>query len=116
MTYIHQFDMTDCGAACLAMIASHYGRSLNIAEIRSAAGIDVIGTNVNGLIIVAKKYGLKAVPIKGSPDVFSKNLPVPFIAHMHIQRSQTDWINHYVVVSKIRNKNKKLYLYVNCKY
>ena len=109
MTYIQQFDMTDCGAACLAMIASHYGRSLNIAEIRSVAGTDVIGTNVNGLIIAAKKYGLKAVPVKGNPDVFSDTLPVPFIAHMHIQHSQTDWVDHYVVVSKIRNKKITYY-------
>ena len=36
MKYIQQLDMTDCGAACLAMIASHYGSRLSIADIRNS--------------------------------------------------------------------------------
>lgn len=38
MKYIQQLDITDCGAACIAMIASHYGSKLSISEIRSTAG------------------------------------------------------------------------------
>ena len=49
MKYFQQLDMTDCGAACIAMIASHFGKTLSIAEVRSCAGTDVIGTNVNGI-------------------------------------------------------------------
>ncbi len=41
MKYIQQLDMSDCGAACLAMIASHYGITLSIADIRNAAGTDL---------------------------------------------------------------------------
>jgi ATP-binding cassette, subfamily C, bacteriocin exporter len=42
MHYIQQLDMTDCGAACLAMIASHFGKSLSIAEVRSVTGTDIM--------------------------------------------------------------------------
>ena len=51
MIYIQLLDITDCGAACIAMIASHYGSKLSISEIRSTAGTDIIGTNINGINI-----------------------------------------------------------------
>lgn len=104
MKYIQQLDETDCGAACLSMIASHFGKRLNIAEVRGQAGTDVIGTNINGLLIASKKYGLKGNAVKGSREAITPTLPVPFIAHVHIQRNETTWVDHYVVVKKIDKK------------
>ena len=40
MHYRQQLDSSDCGAACLAMVASYFGQTLNIAEIRKKAGTD----------------------------------------------------------------------------
>ena len=100
MKYIQQLDMSDCGAACLAMIASHYGITLSIADIRNAAGTDVIGTNVKGLVEAAGRYGLKAVPVKGSADALVPSLAVPFIVHLHIEREEGNWADHYVVVRR----------------
>ena len=105
MKYIQQLDMSDCGAACLAMIASHYGSSLSIADIRNAAGTDVIGTNVKGLVEAAGRYGLKAAPVKGSAEALVPSLAVPFIAHLHIEKEEGIWADHYVVVKKITEKN-----------
>ncbi|MCF0126087.1 MAG: hypothetical protein HUJ68_10120, partial [Clostridia bacterium] len=34
MKYIQQLDITDCGAACLAMIASNFGKKISISETR----------------------------------------------------------------------------------
>lgn len=56
MKYRQQYDSSDCGAACFAMIASHYGLHLNIAKVRALAGTDNEGTNFKGLIDVAKKF------------------------------------------------------------
>lgn len=47
MKYFQQFDISDCGAACLAMIASHYGLRLSITEIRNIAGTDIVKGHVN---------------------------------------------------------------------
>ena len=47
---IKQHDMTDCGAACLASIASYYNLELPISRIRQLASTDQMGTNVLGLI------------------------------------------------------------------
>lgn len=106
MRYYQQLDITDCGAACLAMIASYFGKELSIAEIRNVAGTDVVGTNINGLLIAAKKYGLKGIGVKGTKEAISPELNTPFIAHLHIEDyEQDDWLEHYVVVKKIY-KNK----------
>ncbi|QTE22433.1 hypothetical protein J3359_16770 [Polaribacter cellanae] len=43
---IKQHDITDCGAACLASISSHFNLQLPIARIRQYAGTDKKGTNV----------------------------------------------------------------------
>ena len=45
MKYRQQFDETDCGAACLAMIASHFEQQLSVAQIRDISGTDTDGTN-----------------------------------------------------------------------
>ena len=50
MKYKQQYDSSDCGAACIAMIASHFGKTPNIAEIRQNAGTDTEGTNFQGLL------------------------------------------------------------------
>ena len=54
MTYIKQFDESDCGAACLAMIASHFGSHLSITKIREVAGTDREGTFLNGMLEASK--------------------------------------------------------------
>lgn len=101
MKYRQQLDMTDCGAACLAMIASHFGKHLNVAEVRSIASTDLIGTNIQGMVKAAGHYGLNARPVKGSKDVLDLKTPVPFIAHIHVERPSSDWVDHFVVVKKI---------------
>jgi hypothetical protein len=54
----------DSGAAFLVMIASYFGKSLSIAEVRSVAGTDIIGTNMQGIMTAVSSYGLKARAVK----------------------------------------------------
>ena len=102
MKYRQQFDTSDCGAACLAMIASYYGANLNIAEIRHFAGTDSEGTNFHGMLIAANHYGLKARAVEGENKSINKNLPTPFIAHIKTEKNNENG-NHYVVIRKIFN-------------
>lgn len=106
MKYIQQFDNTDCGAACLAMIASYFGKKLSIAKIREKSGTNLIGTNVKGLVIAAESYGLKAFAVKGTKESINTNTTTPFIAHLNIvnEDDKTDWKHHYVIVKKISTK------------
>lgn len=109
MKYFQQLDKTDCGAACISMIASYFGKRISLAEVRSYAGTDISGTNINGLLIAARKYGLKGIPVKGSSESISPNLATPFVVHLHIQREEQSWIDHYAVVRKISNKKIELW-------
>lgn len=109
MKYFQQLDITDCGAACLAMIASHYGRTLNIAEIRGYAGTDVVGTNIKGIMNAASFYGLACRAVKGTHEAINAATPVPFVVHLHIERGEDIWVDHFVVVNHIGNKSIEIW-------
>ena len=47
---VQQHDVTDCAAACLKSVATHYGRTLSVARLRQYASTDLRGTNVLGLV------------------------------------------------------------------
>ena len=56
---IKQHDISDCGAACLAIVAKQYGLKLPISYIREIAGTDQKGTNAFGMIKAAKEIGFR---------------------------------------------------------
>lgn len=49
MKYHQQYDSSDCGPACIAMVAPYYGKNVSIAKTRKIAGTDTEGTNLKGL-------------------------------------------------------------------
>jgi ATP-binding cassette subfamily B protein len=61
-TKIRQHDMTDCGAACLASVAAHYGLQMPIARIWQLASTNQRGTNILGLLEASHKLGLCRQP------------------------------------------------------
>ncbi len=90
-TIIKQHDVTDCGAACLASIAIHYGLDMPIARIRQYASTDKKGTNVLGLIEASARLGFSAKGVKAAYDnLFT--IPLPVIAHVNHNN-----IAHYIV-------------------
>ncbi len=69
MKYAHvlQHSEEDCGAACLASIAKHYGRTFTLNRIREAVGTGQSGTTLLGLKRGAETLGFNARPVKTSP-------------------------------------------------
>ncbi|MBS3776513.1 MAG: peptidase domain-containing ABC transporter [Bacteroidales bacterium] len=96
---VKQHDITDCGAACLASIASHYRLKLPISRIRQMAGTDKKGTNVLGLLRAAEKLGFTAKGVKGKMESIPK-IPLPAIAHVIVDKV----LHHYVVIYKATDK------------
>lgn len=96
---VKQRDITDCGAACIASIASHYKLDMPVARIRQIAGTDKKGTNVYGLLKAAEKLGFTAKGVKGSADALPK-IPLPAIAHVVVK----EVLQHYVVIYKVTEK------------
>lgn len=96
--------MRDCGAACLAMVAKHYGMSLPITKCRELTKTDKIGTNLYGLVDGAKKIGFKAEALSGGPDELAEGIAngeicFPFVAHTVSE----DTMLHYVVVYGVKH-------------
>jgi len=99
---VKQRDITDCGAACLASVASHFKLEMPVARIRQIAGTDTKGTNVLGMIKAAEQLGFSAKGVKGNQDALHK-IPLPGIAHIIVERNKIQ-LHHYVVLYKVIDK------------
>lgn len=97
MIYYQQHDSLGCGAACLAMVFSHYGKSFPVTYLRNSIGTDARGVSFKGLFDVCKKNNFKVVGVKGKPDKFS--IAIPCIAHLDFFIGNKH-VEHYVVVKK----------------
>ncbi|MDD3687691.1 MAG: peptidase domain-containing ABC transporter [Bacteroidales bacterium] len=99
---VKQHDITDCGAACLASVASHYKLEMSVARIRQIAGTDTKGTNVLGMIKAAEQLRFSAKGVRGNQDSLGK-IPMPTIAHVVVERNKVQ-LHHYVVLYKYNEK------------
>ena len=100
---VKQQDVTDCGAACLASVAAHYGLRLPVAKLRQLASTDKKGTNILGMIEAADRIGLQAKAVKGSFESLSK-IPIPAIAHVIVK----EVLHHYVVIYNVTAKSTEV--------
>ncbi|MEM6735540.1 MAG: peptidase domain-containing ABC transporter [Bacteroidota bacterium] len=96
---IKQHDITDCGAACLASIASFFGSKIPISRIRQSASTDKKGTNVLGMIEAAEKIGLSAKGVRGDFESLFE-IPKPAIAHVIVK----EVLHHFVVIYNTSDK------------
>ncbi len=92
---VRQHDATDCGAACLATVARHYGRRVSLTRIRECAGTDGRGTNILGMLEAARRLGFEARGVKAGLDALA-GVPLPAIAH--VLRGA---LPHFVVVHRV---------------
>ena len=98
-TKIKQHDITDCGAACLASVAAHYGLKMPLSRIRQYASTDKKGTNILGLVEAAQKLGFTAKGVKGPIESLAK-IPKPAIAHVIVKKV----LHHFVVIYEVTDK------------
>ncbi|MCF4966750.1 peptidase domain-containing ABC transporter [Nostoc sp. CMAA1605] len=73
----------DCGAACIATIAKHYGRNFALNRVREAVGTGVQGTTLVGLRRGAETLGFHARQVRATPQLIEKlhEAPLPAIIH-----------------------------------
>ncbi|MDJ0842823.1 ABC transporter transmembrane domain-containing protein [Crocosphaera sp.] len=92
--YLQQ-SASDCGAACLAMIARYWGKKLSINRLRDMANVDRNGASLRGLCHSAESIGFTTRPVKASLDKLAEQ-QLPAIAHWEGK--------HYIVVYEITKK------------
>jgi ATP-binding cassette, subfamily C, bacterial len=80
---VQQHSEEDCGAACLATIAKHHGRTFTINRIREAVSTGQQGTSLLGLKRGSEILGFKARGVKASAETLNRRSEVPLPAIIH---------------------------------
>jgi len=97
--FLHQPDQMDCGAACLAMVAKHYGKNYTVQKLRDMCYATRAGVSLLGISDAAEKLGFKTIGIRTSFEKLAEDAPLPCIVHWKQE--------HFVVVYDIKIKKGK---------
>lgn len=95
-THYPQYNIMDCGPACLRMVAKYYGRHYKLQTLRDRSFITREGVSMLGLSDAAESIGFRTLGVKASLRQLTKEKPLPCILHWNQ--------NHFVVCYRIRRK------------
>ena len=101
MQFVRQQDAMDCGPACLAMVAEHYGLHPDRDQLRQLCDLSTEGVSLLGISKAAEEIGFKTVGGRLSFETLANEAPLPCIVHWNQ--------NHFVVVYKIKRRRKGHY-------
>ncbi|QIY86976.1 hypothetical protein HFP99_10155 [Aeromonas hydrophila] len=90
---IHQSEISECGLACLNMIAIYHGHSFPMSYLRKHFPSRVTGTKLRELMDIATEIGFYSRAVRVERHEL-KNIQLPCILHWDV--------NHYVVLSHIK--------------
>ena len=101
MQFVRQQDAMDCGPACLAMVAEHYGLHPDRDQLRQLCDLSTEGVSLLGISKAAEEIDFKTVGGRLSFETLANEAPLPCIVHWDQ--------NHFVVVYKIKRHRKGRY-------
>lgn len=87
-----QTEATECGLACLCMVASYWGHTLDIASMRRRFSVSLKGVTLKGLMAMAQGLSLQTRPLKLDMQHLP-DLKLPCVLHWDL--------NHFVVLKAI---------------
>ncbi len=90
-----QMSTTECGAACLAMILSYFGRQTSVSECHDLCGAGRDGATARSIAAAARGLGLEVKAYRAEPCALGE-LPLPAILHVGF--------NHFVVLERITRR------------
>lgn len=93
--FVQQQSISDCGAACLAMIGRYWGKQFSMNRLRNLSNVDRNGTSLRGLATAAESLGFSTRPVKADLDGLARQ-KLPAIVHWKS--------NHYIVVYEIKRQ------------
>lgn len=79
--FIPQMEVTECGAASLAMVLGHHGHHAPLSEVRQSCAVSRDGANAKAIVLAARAYGLHARGAKLANVSQLEQLPLPAILH-----------------------------------
>lgn len=93
MTY--QTEATECGLACLTMIARYHGHNVDLAGLRQKFSVSLKGVSLESLIDIAAGLDLGSRALRLELEELSR-LQTPAILHWDL--------NHFVVLKKVTGR------------
>lgn len=87
-----QSEAAECGLASLAMVASHHGHHVSLAEMRRRFPLSLKGAKLNQLIAIAQQIGFSTRPLRLDMEDLGK-LRLPCVLHWDL--------SHFVVLTKV---------------
>ena len=91
MRLVLQAEASECGLACLAMVADHHGCRLQLRELRQQFQLSLKGAALPDLIRAARELGLRSRPLRLELEQLPR-LKTPCVLHWNF--------NHFVVLAK----------------
>ena len=92
---IRQAETTECGHACLAMIACWFGHDIDLVSLRLHQATSGNGASVHALALLAERFELRARALRLEPEDLS-GLKLPAILHWDM--------NHFVVLKSVSRR------------
>ena len=90
-----QTEATECGLACLAMVASYHGHDVDLASLRRRFTMSLKGASLAQVMAIAGQLGLISRPLKLELDELSQ-LRAPCVLHWDL--------NHFVVLKSVSKR------------
>ncbi|HNF47848.1 MAG TPA: peptidase domain-containing ABC transporter [Chitinophagales bacterium] len=94
--FVHQLESTDCGPACIVMVAYHFGGKYTLTQIKDICEITRMGVSVQDIIDGAKKINFNTTALKLTIEDLEQ-IPLPSILYWKQE--------HFIVLRQIKNNN-----------
>lgn len=88
---LQQMEVVECGAACLAMMLTYFGRVTSVAEMREFCGVGRDGLSALGIVKAARAQGLEVQAVSLPENDFT-DIALPAIVHWEF--------NHFLLVER----------------
>ncbi|MFC3123141.1 peptidase domain-containing ABC transporter [Agaribacter flavus] len=93
---IYQSEAAECGLACMAMLAAHYGHKTDLNTLRNQYSVSFKGANLQQLMQLAEQLNMSSRALKLDIDEL-KHLKTPCILHWDM--------NHFVVLKRVKRNS-----------
>ena len=90
-----QTEASECGIACLGMVAGYFGHHTNLTQMRQRFSVSIKGVQLGDLLQIAASMGLGTRPVKLDLEDLPE-LRKPCILHWNF--------NHFVVLKSVQGK------------
>lgn len=92
---IRQSETSECGLACVAMIATHFGHEVNVTNLRREIESSARGLTARDLAVAGERLGMSTRTVRCDLTELLR-LRLPAILHWNL--------GHYVVLHKVRGR------------